>query len=89
MVLFILVFAVIVFSQEWYEPKCKVNCKTTTVLGRCAGKERAPSTFWIEVEWTPQVVLDTVERKKFLSLPGIYLKFNITNYACIPSDTTV
>ena len=23
---------IIVVSQEWYEPKCKVNCKTTKIL---------------------------------------------------------
>ena len=32
MVLFVQVFAVTVVSQEQYEPKCKVNCKTTKIL---------------------------------------------------------
>jgi hypothetical protein len=32
MVMFVQACSVVVVSQEQYEPKCKVNCKTTKVL---------------------------------------------------------
>jgi hypothetical protein len=40
---------------------------------RCIPEERAPGTHWIEGWVGPRAGLDDMEKKKFLTLPGLKL----------------
>jgi hypothetical protein len=42
--------------------------------GRCTPGERAPGTRWIEGWVDPRASLDDLEKRKFLTLPGLELR---------------
>jgi hypothetical protein len=42
--------------------------------GRFTARERAPGTYWIRGWVDPRAGLDDVEKRKFLTLPGLELR---------------
>jgi hypothetical protein len=47
---------------------------TASQLGRLISGERAPGTLWIGGWVRPRARLDDVEKRKFLTLPGLELR---------------
>jgi hypothetical protein len=47
---------------------------SASLPGRFTPGERAPGTLWIECWVNPRAVLDDLEKRKFLILPGLELR---------------